>query len=143
MQLLIVLMTFAIVIGVHSELESCDSGKGVCIDTNTMTCADGKGYLKPGYCPGPANILCCERPFSIPESCYGSGPQLINNSFLYTLDNQGFPGNPGALVYIPSTFDAAAALENLELVIYVHGYSNCIRYSQSYVVDFENSFFFF
>ena len=37
---------------------TCDSGKGICVNTTTETC-DG-GTLKIGYCVGPAEIICCE-----------------------------------------------------------------------------------
>jgi hypothetical protein len=63
---------------------------------------------------------------SVPEFCKGQGPALLPNSYLYTLKNQGFPDHPGALVYIPSTFEVAIVPNNLELVIWVHGYDNCI-----------------
>lgn len=63
---------------------------------------------------------------NIPQYCYGDGPNLQPRSFLYTLKNQGFPDHPGALVYVPSTFIPSTATANLEIVIYVHGYNNCI-----------------
>ena len=103
--------------------QSCDSNKGTCIDTNSQTC---DGLLKSGYCPGGSNILCCETGASVPERCYGAGPPLLNSSYIFTLKNQGFDGHPGALVYVPSTFDVKTS-EKIQLTVYIHGYSNCIR----------------
>jgi len=107
--------------------ESCDNGQGICIDINTQQCMNGSGSLKTGYCPGPNNILCCEPPIQLPERCLISGgPPLLPNSYEFTLENQGFAGHPGALVYIPSNFHDVN-LQGLELTIYIHGYNNCIR----------------
>lgn len=36
----------------------------------------------------------------------------------------GFDGHPGALVYVPSNF--AYTTPSLEVVVYIHGYNNCI-----------------
>jgi hypothetical protein len=38
---------------------------------------------------------------------------------------EGFAGHPGALVYVPTTFDKSS--ETIELTVYIHGYWNCIR----------------
>jgi len=113
---------------------SCDSNRGTCIDTRTAACT---GLLKSGYCVGDSNILCCEPDAVIPDRCYGTGPELLPNSYLFTLQNQGFAGHPGALVYVPSNFelrafDANAAADaqdqegKLDVVVWVHGYNNCI-----------------
>jgi hypothetical protein len=104
--------------------ESCDGGKGTCIDVNTQECYGGAGYLKSGYCPGPSNILCCEESSGLPDRCKGSGPALLPNSYLFTLQNQGFSGHPGALVYVPTNFDKSKS--QLDVVVYIHGYQNCI-----------------
>lgn len=108
---------------------SCDSGKGICIDTNVDQCYNGTGFLKTGYCPGGGNILCCEESINIPDRCYennGFGPALVPNSYLFTLQNQGFDGHPGALVYVPTTFDKKLK-RPLEISVAIHGYSNCIQ----------------
>ena len=57
---------------------------------------------------GAANILCCEPFEPLPERCNGTGPPLNERSYLFTLDSQGFSGHPGALVYIPQSFDDKA-----------------------------------
>jgi hypothetical protein len=36
---------------------SCDSDRGTCIDTSASVCS---GILKTGYCPGNADVMCCE-----------------------------------------------------------------------------------
>ena len=36
-------------------------------------------------------------------------PALLNNSYEFTLRNQGFSGHPGALVYVPSSFDKSSS----------------------------------
>ena len=36
----------------------------------------------------------------------------------------GFDGHPGALVYVPSNFDSSSS--KLEVIVYIHGYNNCI-----------------
>lgn len=105
--------------------ESCDNGKGICIDVNAQECYGGTGYLKPGYCPGPSNIICCEESMNLPERCKGNGPDLLPNSYLFTLKNQGFDGHPGALVYVPSNFNKN--YKKLDIVVYIHGYQNCIQ----------------
>jgi hypothetical protein len=106
---------------VNCTAGSCDSDQGTCIDVNSQVC---DGILKTGYCPGPSNIVCCEPMATLPDRCNGSGPALLNSSYLFTLQNQGFcfstsfftvllivhpikgfSGHPGALVYIPSNFD--------------------------------------
>ena len=46
-------------------------------------------------------------------------------TFLWTLKYQGFPGHPGALVYIPALFDYAQP--QFSLVVYIHGFYNCIE----------------
>lgn len=98
--------------------ESCGTN-GTCIDTTIMEC---DGVLKTGLCPGNNDIICCEPSSSWPERCSGSGPPLLNSSYLFTLKNQGkyqlfqhlmwvtcsmegFYGHPGALVYVPYNFD--------------------------------------
>ncbi len=58
-----------------------------------------------GYCAGASNIMCCEPESSLPDRCLGAGPALPASSYEFTLKNQGFPGHPGALVYIPSNFN--------------------------------------
>lgn len=110
---------------------SCDNGKGICIDINTDKCYNGTGYLKTGYCPGGTNIICCEEynDVYIPSRCFennGFGPALVLNSYLYTLKNQGFDGHPGALVYLPSTFEKRKKLP-LEITVAIHGFSNCVQ----------------
>jgi len=109
--------------------ESCDDGKGTCIDTDKSECFDGEGYVKTGYCAGPSNIKCCESSIDLPERCMSAtGPDLLPGSYEFTLRNQGFnDGHSGALVYIPSTFDSVKSKGNLEIVVYIHGYENCIR----------------
>jgi hypothetical protein len=52
----------------------------------------------------------------------------LPHSYEFILRNQGFnDGHPGALLYIPTTFNATASLGNLEIVVYIHGYENCIQ----------------
>lgn len=109
--------------------ESCDNGKGICIDVNEMSCFNGDGIVKTGYCSGPSNVKCCEPAVDLPQRCLSAtGPALLPGSYEFTLRNQGFnDGHTGALVYIPTTFDPIRARGNLEIVVYVHGYENCIR----------------
>jgi len=100
---------------------STPSGDGVC--EQTSLCNSQGSTSISGYCSGPSDLQCC-----IPELkvCKGTGLPLLPNSYLYTLSNQGFPGHPGALVYFPTTFDSTNVSKNLEVVIWVHGYNNCI-----------------
>lgn len=102
------------------EKIACDSNKGVCIDSSLQQCG---GTLKSGYCPGASGILCCEPGSDLPARCSGSGPPLPPSTYEFTLKSQGskiydilqfqnkrcsrkgFPNHPGALVYVPSTFD--------------------------------------
>lgn len=106
--------------------ESCDNNKGTCIDTTKQTCYNGDGILNPGYCAGSTNIICCEPPSSLPSYCLSNERQYPPRSSLYTLKNQGFPNKPGALVYVPSNFNSSIA-DGLEVVVYIHGYYNCIE----------------
>ena len=92
------------------EAVSCDSGLGICIDTDLQDC---DGILKVGYCDGANNIMCCEPASVLPSECLGSAP-LMNSTYEFTLSNQGFEGHPGALVYVPSNFD----FESTDLVQY-------------------------
>jgi len=108
--------------------ETCDNGKGVCIDTSTTVC---DGLLKSGYCPGGSTVLCCEaEAASVPERCLGAGPPLLPRSYLFTLENQGFAGHPGALVYVPTNFalrkDEETSSYRLNLVVWIHGFNNCV-----------------
>jgi hypothetical protein len=124
------LMALFVVSGViclSTEGESCDNNQGTCIDVNSEECFNGDGIVKTGYCDGPSNIKCCESGVNLPAQCLGDGPSLIANSYEYTLKTQGFEGHPGALVYIPSNFNAETSVGNLEMVVYIHGYENCIR----------------
>ncbi len=66
--------------------QSCDSGKGVCVNTTQETC---DGILKTGYCPGPNEIMCCEPVAELPERCKSGGPALLESSYEFTLENQG------------------------------------------------------
>jgi len=52
----------------------------------------------------------------------GQGP------YLYKMKTQAFPkdGHPGALVYVPSSYNVSSGWEPLNLVVYVHGWRNCI-----------------
>lgn len=68
------------------EPTPCDGNKGVCVDTKTQSC---DGILRQGYCPGASNIQCCEPTSDLPQRCDGSGPTLPNDTFEYTLKNQG------------------------------------------------------
>jgi hypothetical protein len=129
MQQYIILVAFLLCRNIFSSYvgESCDSGKGTCIDVNVDQCLDGTGIVKTGYCAGPSNIRCCEPPVKLPDRCYAAGgPPLMPNSYEFTLENQGFSGHPGAIVYVPSNFHNPK-LQGLELVVYIHGYYNCIR----------------
>ncbi len=58
----------------------------------------------------------------------GEGPPLLKGSYLFTLQNQGFDGHPGALVYVPSNFSLKSNGDGkLDVVVWVHGYDNCIQ----------------
>jgi len=57
----------------------------------------------------------------------------LPNTYLFTLQNQGFAGHPGALVYVPTNFELRSSAANmqeqagkLDVVVWVHGYNNCI-----------------
>jgi hypothetical protein len=85
----------------------CDDIEGSCIDTNYESCDDG--MLKVGYCPGPSNIKCCLPKADVPNECLGDGPSLPESIYEFTLDNQGFAGHPGALVYVPKSYNMSVS----------------------------------
>jgi len=53
----------------------------------------------------------------------GQGPFLY-----YNMKTQAFPESdePGALVYVPSTYNVSSGLMPLNFAVYVHGFHNCI-----------------
>jgi len=53
----------------------------------------------------------------------GQGPFLY-----YNMKTQAFPDSaePGALVYVPSSYNVSSGLEPLNFAVYVHGFHNCI-----------------
>jgi hypothetical protein len=59
-----------------------------------------------------------------PAPCVPPPANNTDRAVLLTLAHQGFGGHPGALVYVPTTFDASAAA--LSLVVFVHGFHNCV-----------------
>lgn len=85
-------------------------------------CAGVCRQVLSGFCPGDSSCVldggdCVPPTPCVPPPAYGT-----HN---FTLTNQGFPGHPGAFVYVPSTFDSNRAA--LQLVVYVHGFNNCIQ----------------
>jgi len=119
---LFIAVFIALVITCSSE-ESCGGGRGVCLDTSKVAC---QGVLLHGQCKGPENILCCEEETQLPKSCNNPGRPLHKNAYLLTLESQGFTGHPGALVYVPSSFRLDAQ-QKLSIVVWVHGYHNCVE----------------
>lgn len=79
------------------------------------------GYVA-GDCPGNASIQCCKLPPLLP--CVPAPPPRPL-TFLLTLQNQGFPGHPGAHCYIPALFSSTE--QAFGIVIYIHGFQNCIE----------------
>jgi len=64
--------------------------------------------------------------YNIPSHCHEDGNKsLPYNTYILKVEHQGFDDHPGALVYVPSTFNNNLA--ELEIVVYIHGYYNCIQ----------------
>jgi len=61
-----------------------------------------------------SNLLC---------SYPGKGPFLFSN-----MQYQAFPnsGKPGALLYIPSILSSQPSINDLNIVVFIHGWSNCV-----------------
>lgn len=78
----LLLLWLSFVIFAHGQGQSCDNNKGTCIDTTKGTC---DGVLKPGLCPGPSNIICCEPILQDPDYYYhhwcGSGLQYLDDAY--------------------------------------------------------------
>jgi hypothetical protein len=88
LMILIVVLLLGVVTPASGQ--TCDNGKGYCIDANSESCTGGS--LKPGYCPGASNIICCEHP-----SCDSGRGQCINADKRGCTDGVLKPGYcPGA-----------------------------------------------
>ncbi len=74
------------------------------------------------FLPGNATCLADAGPCEPPPACVPAPPYKFH---VFTLRAQGFPGHPGALVYVPTTFDAATTA--FQLVVHIHGFHNCIQ----------------
>ena len=89
------------------------------------SCAGACLQVITGQCPGPNSCLASSGPCVPPTPCVPPPPNNTARSVLLTLKSQGFPAHPGALVYVPRNFDAAA--RNVSLVVFVHGFHNCVQ----------------
>jgi len=90
------------------------------------SCAGQCLTVVPGQCPGPASCVASAGACAAPLPCVPPPANESARSVLLTLAHQGFAdGRPGALVYVPTTFDAASA--PLSLVVFVHGFHNCVQ----------------
>ena len=89
------------------------------------SCAGQCLQVVPGQCPGPASCVANAGACALPPPCVPPPANNTARSVLLTLAHQGFSGDgrPGALVYVPTTFDATARA--LSLVVFVHGFHNC------------------
>lgn len=88
-------------------------------------CAGRCLTIVPDQCPGPASCVASAGPCVAPPPCAPAPANNTARSVLLTLAHQGFAdGHPGALVYVPTTFDRSAA--PLSLVVFVHGFHNCV-----------------
>ena len=76
--------------------ESCDSGKGVCIDVNTDSCS---GSLKTGYCSGPENIVCCESYVGQPcDNNKGTCVDVSTDYYCEGLVKSGYCPGPSSIM---------------------------------------------
>lgn len=89
------------------------------------TCAGQCRQVEVGQCGGPSTCLADVGPCVAPTPCPSPPPPRPASTFLLTLPTQGFPGHPGALVYVPSTFNTSDP--QLALVVHVHGWHNCVQ----------------
>jgi hypothetical protein len=88
-----------------SLAQTCDSGKGYCIDTNAESCSSGT--LIHGLCPGASNIVCCEYP-----TCDSSRGQCIDTNKMTCSDGvlkTGYcPGASNIMCCSQSTVDCSS-----------------------------------
>ena len=94
--------------------EPCDAEQAV--GAATGICTGRCRQAVSGECPGNATCL------ADGGAC---APPPPYKTFTFILQNQGFTGHPGALVYVPSTFNAQ--VPNISLVVFIHGFHNCIE----------------
>jgi hypothetical protein len=109
----------------HTRSEPCGVARPESAYRNADgTCAGRCRKAISNQCPGDSTCMFDGGECGPAPPCISPPEPRANSTFQFTMKYQGFPGHPGAHVYIPSTFNSSQT--SLSLIIHIHGFNNCI-----------------